>query len=97
MLAGQKSWQVGPDDLFDGLLKFLEEGYSVKFRYDDHNQCHQASATGVALDHDYCGWHLVGRGSSPEKALKQLLYLHYHVWKRNWPLGGPKFSPNDLE
>lgn len=96
-LAGQKHWQVDSDVLLDALLKFVEEGFSVKFRYDGVNGCHQAAATGVDTAHDYCGWHLVGRGSSPEKALKQLLYIHYHLWEGVWPIGKPKQSRDDYE
>jgi hypothetical protein len=88
-LDAQKRWDVSDDALLDGLLKFTEEGYAVKFRWDSYNECHQATATPVDSAHSYAGWYLTGRGSAPIKALKQLLWLHYHVLDALWPVDNP--------
>lgn len=96
-LAGQKKWEVSPEELLEGMLTLVEADYAVKFKWDSNNNCHQASLTGNGIDHEYCGWHLVARGSSPLKALKQLLYIHFKLWEGVWPLQAPKQAREDYE
>lgn len=89
-LESQKAWKIDPETLLDGVLKLCEEGYAMKLRWDSYNECHQCTITPQSRDHAYAGWYLTGRGSSPEKAIKQCLWLHYHVLDTVWPVADNK-------
>jgi hypothetical protein len=82
-----KASLVTPEDLFEALLKDVEAGYRLTFSFDDYNQCHQVVGTPKAEDHDDYGWLLVGRGSSPLKALKQWFFKHHLVLRGDWTPG----------
>lgn len=96
-LAQQKEMVLSADDAFDALLKFIEEGYSVKFSWDGNNFCHQATATPKNPEHEYAGMYLVGRGSEPLKALKQLLFKHYTILRGVWSTDYIKGAREDYE
>ena len=96
-LEKQKEMQLTAEEGFDSLLKFIEEGFSVKFSFDDSNCCHQATATPKKTSHPYAGMYLVGRGSEPLKALKQLLYKHYHILNGIWSSDFIKNPREDYE
>ena len=96
-LQRQKEMQLTAEDAFDSLLKFVEEGYAVKFAYDDNNCCHQATATPKKHSHPYAGMYLVGRGSEPLKALKQLLFKHYHILDGIWSVDFVRNAREDYE
>jgi len=85
-LAGQKSWNPSLEELMQGLQRLTEDDLGVKFRWDTHNRCHMATASPISPDHECAGWYLSGRGSTPEKALKQLLYIHFVMWNGAWPI-----------
>ena len=96
-LQQQKEMPFSEEAAFDSLLKFIEEGFAVKFSYDDNNCCHQATASPKKSNHPYAGMYLIGRGSEPIKALKQLLYKHYHILDGVWSTEFIKNSREDYE
>ena len=96
-LEKQKEMTLSPEEAFDSLLKFIEEGFSVKFSWDDANCCHQATATPKKPDHPYAGMYLVGRGSEPIKALKQILFKHYHILDGIWSTEFVRTAREDYE
>lgn len=96
-LEAQKSMVLSAEEAFDSLLKFIEEGFCVKFSWDANNRCHQATATPKQNDHDYAGMYLVGRGSEPLKALKQLLFKHYTILNGVWSVDYIKTGREDYE
>lgn len=61
------------------LLKLTEFGWSVKFAADDYNHCYQCVLTQTLKEHKDYGCFLSGRGSTPAKAFKQMLYLFLNV------------------
>lgn len=61
----------------------LSDGFKCTVRFDNRNQCYAAWL--VPPDgHKWAGLILSGRGSTPTKAMKQLLFIHYIVLDRNW-------------
>ena len=96
-LEQQKQTTLAPEDAFDALLKFVEEGFTVKFAWDAANCCHQATATPRQTDHPYAGMYLIGRGSDPLKALKQLLFKHYTILDGVWSTDFIRNSREDYE
>lgn len=96
-LEQQKQMVLSPEDAFDILLKFVEEGFSIKFAWDNNNNCHQATATPKSPDHPYAGMYLIGRGSEPIKALKQLIFKHYHILKGVWSADLVRGTREDYE
>mgnify|MGYP005858164155 FL=1 len=96
-LEKQKEMQLSAEEGFDSLLKFIEEGFSLKFSYDDNNCCHQVTATPKKHSHPYAGMYLVGRGSEPLKALKQLLFKHYHILDGIWSIDFVRNMREDYE
>ena len=80
-----KLWLEGQPDVDSWLLKLMEDGYKTTLSYDDYQSCHQASMTPKAnlkLEHE--GWLLVGRGSTPWRAICNLLYKHLVMLKGSW-------------
>jgi len=82
--ADMKSRFPTSDSVFEWLFKMCEESYRFMLRWDDWNNCH---ACFVYPDNDEAangGFVLVGRGSTPEGALKGALYRHYVVFEGVW-------------
>jgi hypothetical protein len=72
------------DQMDSQMLKLEEEGYKITFRPDDFNSCHAAWIIPTGDKHPNSGMILSGRGSTPLKALKQALYIHYQVFDSEW-------------
>lgn len=69
---------------FDSAFNALcNDGYSLKLRYDARNDCF--SAWLLAPDgHKNSGRILSGRGSTPMKAVKQLVFIHFKILEGEW-------------
>ena len=85
-----KAMEFSEGAFVNGLFKLINEGYSVKFSYDDYNHCFQAVMTGQAKEHADYGVFLSGRGSTPEKAFKQMSYFFFEIC-------GQELAPNLID
>lgn len=74
-----KNQPFSPEVFEQELFKLVEFGWAVKFAPDDYNNCYQCTLTQTLRDHKDYGCFLSGRGSSPAKAFKQMLYLFLNV------------------
>jgi len=71
-------------DIDTTFLRLLQEEYKVTFRWDDYNQCYACWLIPSGDKHVNAGMILSGRGSTPLKALKQALYIHYQIFGGEW-------------
>lgn len=71
-------------DKCDSLIHaLLFDGFKLTLRYDQRNSCFAAWL--VPPDgHKWAGSILSGRGSTPNKAIKQLMYIHHVVLESRW-------------
>jgi len=72
------------DEIDSQMLKLLEEDYKITFRPDTFNKCHACWLIPAGDKHSNAGMILSGRGSTPLKALKQALYIHYQIFDGEW-------------
>jgi len=78
-----KSAPFDVERLDSGLLNLLRDGYKVTLRFDERNDCYACWI--VAPDNSpNKGAILSGRGSTPAKAAKQALYIHYVMLEGIW-------------
>lgn len=77
--------------LTNALEDFLRDGHKISLSYDQRNEVFGAYAMAKELGHRHWQLMLVGRGSSPLKALKQLMFKHFQVLDGHWPR--PKAAP----
>lgn len=69
---------------FDASIeRLLDGGYKLTVRFDDRNDCYASWLVAPATGQNK-GKILAGRGSTPLKALKQLLYIHTVVLEGDW-------------
>ncbi len=84
-----KEWRRGFDELDAVIIPLVDRAYKFVAKYDDFNNCYQCMMmTDNKVDNNY-NLGLVGRGSSPLKALKQVLWKHRSC-DGVWP--APDFS-----
>jgi hypothetical protein len=72
------------DQVLRAILELNDAGYSIKFRYDAKYSNYSVFLQHTEADHPNAGIILPGRGSSPQKALKQACFIHYEVCQGNW-------------
>jgi hypothetical protein len=74
-----KSQQWALDDFDSAVLKIVEAGYKVSMQYDTRNSCYACFIIAQDSEHENAGYILTGRGSSPSKAVKQAIYVGFHI------------------
>jgi hypothetical protein len=78
-----KAANFGADEFESAFAALCADGYSLKLRYDDRNDCFSAWLLPAAHSkHD--GMILSGRGSTPMKAIKQLCFIHFKMLEGDW-------------
>lgn len=82
--AELKATQFTLEQMDSQMLKLEEGGYKITFRPDEFNSCHAAWIIPTGEKHPNAGMILSGRGSTPLKALKQAMYIHYQVFDGEW-------------
>lgn len=82
--AACKKWEFGVEDYFNILDKLLDADYKVSFSQDTYNRCFAAFLTPTKDNKINPGMILSGRGSTPMKAFKQLIYKHFHIFDEQW-------------
>jgi hypothetical protein len=74
-----KAWELDIDQLDALLLKLLDSYYRVSAKWDDFSNSYAAYLQTTDAGHENFGLILAGRGSTPAKAIKQVLYKHFKV------------------
>lgn len=85
------------DEIDSQMLKLEEDGYKITFRPDDFNKCHAVWLIPSGEKHPNTGMILSGRGSTPLKALKQALYIHYQVFDGEWGAWKDESKGEDID
>jgi len=67
------------DDFDSAVLKIVEAGYKVSMQYDTRNSCYACFIIAQDSESENAGYILTGRGSSPSKAVKQAIYIGFHI------------------
>lgn len=70
--------------LDDGLHSLVLAGYKFSLKTDVQNQCFACYMI-APDDSENKGAILTGRGSTPLKSLRQVLYIHYVILEGSWP------------
>jgi len=79
-----KDHAISADQLFDEMLALISDGYRISLQYDTYGECYGCFMHTRVEGHPNYGYMLTGRGSSPLKALKQLIYKHSVCLDRHW-------------
>jgi hypothetical protein len=79
-----KAWLLDPESLHDAMFKFCEAGYSFSCKWDGYSKSYAAFGRIDAPKHENFDLILTGRGSSPIKAVKQMLFKHFMVFDMLW-------------
>jgi len=79
-----KAWQFDLDTLSDALLRLADSGYVVSCKFDTYSEAHSAFLRQAVPDGENAGYILSGRGSSPLKALKQVIFKHFVLFEQSW-------------
>ena len=81
-----KAWcsELGELDAIVG--QFIDDGYRVSVKYDSYSSAYGSFGQLATDDGKHQNSHLVltGRGSTPLKAIKQMLYKHVHILEGSW-------------
>ena len=82
--AACKAWINTWEDLDDGLSLLIQEGYKATFSWDAYRSCFTASLIPTSDAKSNAGYILSGKGSTPLKAVKQALFVHYKIMDGEW-------------
>lgn len=91
-----KAWIPTLDELDDVLYKLSDEDYQISLRYDAYGKCEGAWMQKRGDKGDNAGLILSGRGSTPIKALKNLLWKH-KCTDGQWPAPEAKIGDRRVE
>lgn len=88
--AEVKASQLTLEGLDDMLTDLFKDGYKVFWSWDFKNEVFLAALTNNDISHVNAGKFLNGRGSTPLKAVKQVLWAHHNLFPNHiWPLEVP--------
>jgi len=82
--AELKSINATADQIFDDILSAIVDGYKFGVKFDDYSQSYAVFMQSVEPGSINGGFILTGRGSTPLKAFKQVLYKHTVCLDREW-------------
>ena len=82
--AACKALVFGWEQLDAALFSLCDDGYKLTVRQDSYSGGYAAWLIAGDENPDNAGFILSGRGSTPLKAVKQLLYKHEVVFNRVW-------------
>lgn len=92
-----KAWLVVEGDIDNALLTVIEEGYKVTCSYDSYRACFTASLIPQNDDSPNKGYILSGKGSTPLKATKQALFIHYRIMGSEWATYSTQRESEELD
>lgn len=90
-----KAWEVTAEELDKALLTLFDQGYKVTGKYDEYSRAYAWFLMHTSLEHENSLMILTGRGSTPFKALRQLIFIHYKVWNETWSVSVPSDEYDD--
>lgn len=77
----------------DSMARVMDQDYKLTVRWDDKSNAYAAWLIPTTDDHENAGSILCGRGSSPLKAVKQVLFKHHNFFSAGfWGGGGQKVT-----
>lgn len=79
-----KAWMLSMEEYDDAVSSLIESGYKSTISYDNFRSCYTASIVPTKDAKSNQGYILTGKGSTPLKALKQALFIHFHVMTEEW-------------
>lgn len=72
------------DVLENSVLSLCDRGYRISLKWDDYGECYGAWMQQTEASGENAGMCLAGRGSTPIKALKQVLFKHFVLLEESW-------------
>ncbi len=82
--ADIKAWDLDGDALDNLLLKLVEADIRITVSYDSYHQCFSCTLAHTDDKHADASLLLSGKGSTPLKAVKQALYIHWKLLDADW-------------
>lgn len=78
-------------------MKLTETDHKLTIRWDDKNEAFACWIVPTTDGHANEGLLLSGRGSTPLKAVRQALYIHFYLFEGNWAEGYSQLKQEDLD
>jgi len=79
-----KAQDVSEADVFAKIKELVDDGYTFSFKFDSYSEAYACFMRQSRDDGSNRGFILTGRGSSPYKCCKQLLFKHYVCLDGAW-------------
>jgi len=79
-----KEWDTDFAISTDNMDTLTQGGYKFTFRWDEYHNCQACWMLPGKDDPVNTGLILTGRGSTPMKALKQVMFKHFHIFDSSW-------------
>jgi len=92
-----KNWSLTQEDYDNAIGQLIEGGYKVTVSYDNFRSCFTASIVPTKDAKSNQGYILTGKGSTPLKAAKQALYIHFHIMGEEWAAYSTSKSVEELD
>lgn len=83
--AMANAWCETDEQLFEALTMLCNTPFTLKVAIEPQNNCYGAYIQGHwKLNEFDKKWTLTGRGSTPKKAIRRALYLHFEHLQQEW-------------
>lgn len=92
-----KVWLLTLDDMDSAAIKLAEEGYKFSLKWDAYSEAFAAFLSTTEEKTGNVGYLLAGRGSTPLKALKQAMFIHWVVFEGNWAAHYTRRESDELD
>ena len=92
-----KAWVPSLDEIDNHLIKIVQEGNKTTIGFDERGNAYTCSIVPQATHKTNKGYILVGRGSTPHKAIKQAIYLHTQVFHGDYSAYSTATIGEDLD
>jgi hypothetical protein len=87
----------GLEEFDTAVLRLAELGYKVSMQEDTYNKCFACFITQRLPEGDNFGYILTGRGSTPSKAVKQAVFIGFHLLDGKFENFNPDQRGEDLD
>jgi len=82
--AAVKAWALTLEEYDNFVGGLVEAGYKITVSYDNFRSCFTASIVPTKDAKSNQGYILTGKGSTPLKAVRQAMYIHFYVMDGEW-------------
>jgi len=82
--AACKGWLLKAQEMDDCLTALVAADFKVTVSWSEFNNCFTASIIPQGANNVNKGYILTGKGSTSLKAIKQALYIHFHIFNQDW-------------